>query len=72
MELPHLRGPKPLPLVRMEWKNGSNSSYNCTPFLHSLLTKGKNPELECRTTALNPMPGRPRPVAPVEFLPPDR
>ena len=22
-------------------KNGSNSSYNCTPFLHSLLTKGK-------------------------------
>ena len=30
-----------LPLVRREWKNGSNSSYNCTPFLHSLLTKGK-------------------------------
>ena len=29
-----------LPLVR-EWRNGSNSSYNCTPFLHSLLTKGK-------------------------------
>ena len=25
-----------------EWKNGSNSSYNCTPFLHSLLTKGKS------------------------------
>ena len=25
-----------------EWKDGSNSSYNCTPFLHSLLTKGKN------------------------------
>ena len=22
-------------------KNGSNRSYNCTPFLHSLLTKGK-------------------------------
>ena len=21
--------------------NGSNRSYNCTPFLHSLLTKGK-------------------------------
>ena len=26
--------------VSREWKNGSNSSYNCTPFLHSLLTKG--------------------------------
>ena len=25
-----------LPLVSREWKNGSNSSYNCTPFLHSL------------------------------------
>ena len=24
-----------------EWRNGSNGSYNCTPFLHSLLTKGK-------------------------------
>ena len=31
-----------LPLVCREWKNGSNSSYNCTPFLHSLLTKGKS------------------------------
>ena len=31
-----------LPLVSREWKNGSNSSYNCTPFLHSLLTKGKS------------------------------
>ena len=30
-----------LPLVSREWKNDSNSSYNCTPFLHSLLTKGK-------------------------------
>ena len=30
-----------LPLVRREWRNGSNSSYNCTSFLHSLLTKGK-------------------------------
>ena len=30
-----------LPLVSREWKNGSNSSFNCTPFLHSLLTKGK-------------------------------
>ena len=29
-----------LHLVRREWKNGSNSSYNCTPFLHSLLSKG--------------------------------
>ena len=35
---PHTRN---LPLVSREWKNGSNSSYNCTPFLHSLLTKGK-------------------------------
>ena len=33
--------PFDLPLVSREWKNGSNSSYNCTPFLHSLLTKGK-------------------------------
>ena len=30
-----------LPFVSGELKNGSNSSYNCTPFLHSLLTKGK-------------------------------
>ena len=30
-----------LPLVSREWKIGSNSSYNCTPFLHSLPTKGK-------------------------------
>ena len=30
-----------LPLVSREWKNGSHSSYKCTPFLHSLLTKGK-------------------------------
>ena len=30
-----------LPLVRRERRNGSNSSYNCTPFLHSLLTKCK-------------------------------
>ncbi|CAE7286773.1 unnamed protein product [Symbiodinium sp. CCMP2592] len=30
-----------LPLVCRVWKNGSNSSYICTPFLHSLLTKGK-------------------------------
>ena len=27
-------------LVGREWKNGSHSSYKCTPFLHSLLTKG--------------------------------
>ena len=33
--------PDKLPLVCREWKNGSNSSYNCAPFLHSLLTKGK-------------------------------
>ena len=30
-----------LPLASREWKNGSSSSCNCTPFLHSLLTKGK-------------------------------
>ena len=30
-----------LPLVIREWKNGGSSSYNCTPFIHSLLTKGK-------------------------------
>ena len=30
-----------LPLVSREWKNGSSSSFSCTPFLHSLLTKGK-------------------------------
>ena len=30
-----------LPLVGREWKNGSKCSYNCTPFLHSLLTKDK-------------------------------
>ena len=34
------RGFLNLPLVSREWKNGS-SSYNCTPFPHSLLTKGK-------------------------------
>ena len=37
-----LRASRFLPLVSMEWKNGSNSGYNCTPFLHSLLTKGKD------------------------------
>ena len=30
-----------LPLVSRGWKRGSNSSYTCTPFLHSLLTKGR-------------------------------
>ena len=30
-----------LPLVSREWKSDSNSSYNCTPFFHSLLTKGR-------------------------------
>ena len=29
------------PRPSREWKNGSNSSHNCTPFLHSLPTKGK-------------------------------
>ena len=33
-----------LPLVTRAWKTGSNSSYDCTPFLHSLLTKGKQRE----------------------------
>ena len=37
-----LRGEIYLPLVSREWKNGSNSSYNCTPFLHSVLAKGKS------------------------------
>ena len=37
----HLYGSLFLPLVSRDWKNGSNSSYNCTPFLHSLLTRGK-------------------------------
>ena len=44
-----------LPLVSREWKNGSNSSYNCTPFLHSLLTKGKwreTPGLKRHTTTI--------------------
>ena len=47
------------PLVSREWKNGSNSSYNCTPFLHSLLTKGKSsPDSRMRlyTITLNPKP----------------
>ena len=39
--LPKALSPVILPLVSREWKNGSNGSYNCTPFLHSLLTKGK-------------------------------
>ena len=37
-----------LPFVSREWKNGSNSSSNCTPFLHSLLTKGKLWASGCR------------------------
>ena len=36
-----------LPLVSREWKNGSK----CTPFLHSLLTKGKN--CRCRDENLS-------------------
>ena len=36
--------PPNLPLLSREWKNGSNS-YNCTPFLHSLLTKGKQKKI---------------------------
>ena len=34
-----------LPLVSREWKTGSNSSYNCTPFLHSQheSSKGSSP-----------------------------
>ena len=29
-------------------ENGSNSSYNCTPFLLSLLAKGKKMSKKCR------------------------
>ena len=48
-----------LPLVSREWKNGSNSSYHCTPFLHSLLTKGKNsPRLVSCTYAFSSRGGR--------------
>ena len=44
-------------LVSREWKNGSNSSYNCTPFLHSLLTKGKSsPDSRMGTLYYNPKP----------------
>ena len=43
-----------LPLVSREWKNGSNSSYNCTPFLHSLLTKGKKMTKQLPATAPKP------------------
>ena len=39
--MPHCLGSLYLPLVSREWRNGSNSSYNCTPFFHSLLTKGR-------------------------------
>ena len=38
-----------LPLVSREWKNGSNSSYNCTPFLHFPLTKGKIQDSDATT-----------------------
>ena len=43
-----------LPLVSREWKSGSNSSYNCTPFLHSLLTKGKSNQEVLWTAELGP------------------
>ena len=56
------RNPKPpnrklkrahdLPLVSREWRNGSTSSYNCTPFLHSLLTKGKMTHQPARQVTL--------------------
>ena len=49
------RSPKALPLVSREWRNGSNSNYNCTPFLHSLLTKGKKLLQSCaKETAWDP------------------
>ena len=39
-----------LPLVSREWKSGSNSSYNCTPFLHSLLRRSDEAQsLSCTT-----------------------
>ena len=44
-----------LPLVSREWKTGSNSSYNCTPFLHSLLTKGKLRVSGCRDQGFGPL-----------------
>ena len=50
-----------LPLVSREWKNGSNSSYNnCTPFLHSLLTKGrfKGPALKLPVQRQESLAGR--------------
>ena len=47
--LPAQQSTRPsLPLVSREWKIGSNSSYNCTPFPHSLLTKGKHLGLALR------------------------
>ena len=48
-----------LPLVRKEWKNGSNCSCNCTPFLHSLLTKGK---YRVRPNIIRPLPRPARPL----------
>ena len=49
-----------IPLVSREWKHGSNSSYNCTPFIHSLLTKGK--VAACILyLSLNPEPSPPPP-----------
>ena len=45
----------PLPLVSREWKNASNGSYNCTPFLHSLLPKGKYHDPEVSTPWLQPL-----------------
>ena len=53
-ENPHIEVPGELSRARHEidpasgpnLPYGSNSSYNCTPFLHSLLTKGKQSERE--------------------------
>ena len=57
-----------LPLVSREWKNGSDSSYNCTPFLHSLLTKGKLYPQPC-THTLNPRPYTVNPTIPATLSP---
>ena len=53
-EKPKLRSD--LPLVSREWRNGSNSSYSCTPFLHSLLTKRK-PKAPKTRQSLSSKPG---------------
>ena len=58
-----------LPLVSREWKNGSNTSYKCTPFPHSLLTKGRykavarSPLNQLSDLSRTMGPGQPQPSA---------